>query len=82
MYDESWFPQLAHLPCKNGNDCYETDSNLARFFTDESGLEEFLVDDTLSQVCSTDEKESKGIIVDESSTEESESECIHKNINK
>ena len=36
---------------------------------------------TLSQVCSTDEDESKGIIVNESSTEESESECVYKKIN-
>ena len=34
---------------------------------------EFLIDKTLSQVCSTDEDKSKGIIVDESSMEESES---------
>ena len=37
---------------------------------------------TLSRVCSKDEDESKIIIFDESSTEESESECVHKNINK
>ena len=34
------------------------------------------------QVCSTDEDESKGIIVDESSTEDSELEYVHKNVNK
>ena len=34
------------------------------------------------QACSTDEDESKGIIIDESSTEESELECVHKNVNK
>ena len=34
------------------------------------------------QVCSTDKDESKGIIFDESSTEESEAECVHKNVNK
>ena len=39
---------------------------------DDSEQEEFLVDKTLSQVCSTDEDESKGIIVDERSTEEDE----------
>ena len=37
---------------------------------------------TLLQVCSSDEDESKSIIVDESSMEESESECVHKNTNK
>ena len=31
-YDESWCPHLAHLPCKNGNDRYETDSDLACLF--------------------------------------------------
>ena len=36
----------------------------------------------LLQVCSTDGDESKSIIVDESSTEVSEPECVHKNINK
>ena len=51
-------------------------------YTDKSKSKDFLVDMTLSQVCSTDEYESKGIIVYESSTEESESEFIHKNINK
>ena len=33
------------------------------FYTDESKLKEFLVNKTLSQSCSTDEEESKGIIV-------------------
>ena len=33
------------------------------------------------QVCSTNEDKSKGIIVNESSTEESESECNYKKIN-
>ena len=50
--------------------------------TDDSKLKEFLVDKTLSQICFTDEDESKGIIFDEFSTEEDESECVHKNINK
>ena len=34
------------------------------------------------QVCSTNKYESKSIIIDESSMEESESECTHKTINK
>ena len=37
---------------------------------------------TLSQICSTDEDESKSIIIDECSTEEDESECVHQNMNK
>ena len=41
--------------------------------TDGSELKEFLVGETLSQIYSTDEDESKGIIVDGSSTEEDES---------
>ena len=49
--------------------------------TYKSKSKEFLVDKTLSRVCSKDEEKSKVIIVDESSTEESESECVHKNIN-
>ena len=36
----------------------------------------------LFPVYSTDEDKSKGIIVNESSTEESESECVHKKTNK
>ena len=52
------------------------------FSTYESELKEFLSEETLSQICSTDKDESKGVIVDESSTEEDESECVHKNINK
>ena len=40
------------------------------------------MDKNLSQDCSTDEDESKSIIVDEISTEEIESECAHKSANK
>ena len=36
------------------------------------------MDETLSQFCFTDEDESKGILVNETSTEESEPECVHK----
>ena len=43
------------------------------FSTDERKLKEFLVDKTLSQICYTENDESKGIIVDECSTEEEES---------
>ena len=50
--------------------------------TYESKLKEFLVDKTLSQICSTDKDESKVIIVDKFSTEEGESECVCKNIIK
>ena len=50
--------------------------------TDKSELKELLVNKNLSQICSTDKEKSKGIIFDECSTEEDESECIHKNINK
>ena len=32
VYYESWCPQLGQLICKNGNDCYKTDSDLERFF--------------------------------------------------
>ena len=49
---------------------------------DKRKLKKFLVDDTLSQISCTDEEKSIGIIVDECSTEEEESECVHKNINK
>ena len=41
---------------------------------EESELKKFLVNKTLSQSCSTDEDEPKGIIVDECSTEDDESE--------
>ena len=50
--------------------------------TDDSKLKEFLVDKTLSQSCSINKDESKSIIVNECSTEEDESECVHRNINK
>ena len=40
------------------------------------------MDETLSQVCSMDEDKSKSVIIDEVSTEESESKCVHKNMNK
>ena len=39
------------------------------YFTDNNKLEEFLAGKTLLHVYSTDEDESKGIIIDESSTE-------------
>ena len=48
------------------------------YSADESKLKYFLVDKTLSQICSTYEDKSKGIIVNEFSTEEDESECVHK----
>ena len=50
--------------------------------TDKSKLEEFLVDKTLSQICSIGKDKSKGIIVDGCFTEEDASECVLKNINK
>ena len=40
------------------------------------------MDETLSQACSTDKDESKRIIVNESSMEENNSECVHKNTNE
>ena len=40
--------------------------------TDESKLKEFLVGNTLLQICSNDGDESKGIIVDKCSKEEDE----------
>ena len=42
--------------------------------TYKSKLKEFLVNKTLSQICSTDEGKSKGIIVDKFSTKDDESE--------
>ena len=49
---------------------------------DESELKEFMFNKTLSHICSAYEEESKGIIFNKCSTEEDESECVHKNINK
>ena len=43
------------------------------FSKDKSKLKKFLVDKTLSQICSTDEEESKGIIFLKFSTEEDKS---------
>ena len=40
---------------------------------DESELQEFLMNENLSQICSTDKDESKGIIVEKCSTEEDKS---------
>ena len=50
--------------------------------TDKSKLKELLVDETLLQIFSTNEDESKGTIVDKCSMDEDESECVRKNINK
>ena len=52
------------------------------FSTDNSKSKYFLMYETLSQVYSMNEDESKIIIVDESSTEEIESECVHKSVNR
>ena len=52
------------------------------FSTNESELKEFLVDKNLSQICSMDKDESRGIIVNECYTKEEETEFIHNNINK
>ena len=49
--------------------------------TGNSKWEEFLVDKNISQICSTNEDESKCIIVNKCSMEEDESDCVHKNIN-
>ena len=57
-------------------------SVLAHWYTDESELKEFLVNETLQQNCSTDEDESKGIIVDECSTEDNGSELEGIIVNK
>ena len=46
--------------------------------TYKSKSEEFLAEENLLQVCSTDEDESRSIIVDESSMEESKPECVYK----
>ena len=50
--------------------------------TDESELKYFLVDETLSQIYSTDKDESKVIIVNKCSTQEDKSKFVQKNINK
>ena len=50
--------------------------------TVESKLKKFLVNKTLPQICFTDEDKPKGIIIDKYSTDEDESECVHKNMNK
>ena len=46
--------------------------------SDERKSKGILADENLFQVCYTDESESESVIVDERSTEESESESIHK----
>ena len=51
-------------------------------YREESELKQFLVDETLSQICSIDKEEPKGIIAHECYMEEDKSECVHKNINK
>ena len=52
------------------------------FSKDESKLKEFLVEKTISQICSTEKYESKSIVVEKCYTKEKESECFHKSINK
>ena len=50
------------------------------FSTYKSKSEEFLAEENLLQVCSTDEDESRIIIVNESSMEDKKSEIFHKSI--
>ena len=50
------------------------------FDLDKSESKENIADKNLSQVCSTDEDKSESVIADESSTEESEAESVHKGI--
>ena len=52
------------------------------YYAGERESEKFLGEKTLLHVCSTDDEESKRIFVHESSTEENESECVHKSVNK
>ena len=49
--------------------------------SDERESKGIIADENLSHVCSADEIESESVIVDESSTEESESESVHKSTN-
>ena len=51
-------------------------------YMNKSKLGEFLVDENLLKMCSTDKDESKGVIFDKCYMEKDESECVHKNINK
>ena len=50
--------------------------NLHVFSTNGSKSKDFLVDETLSQVYSTDKEKPENIIANGSSTEESESKCV------
>ena len=50
--------------------------------TDDSKLKQFPVDENLSQICYTNEDESKYIINDEYFTEEEESEYVTQYVNK
>ena len=50
--------------------------------TDKGELKEFLVDETLSQICPMDKDKSKVVIVDKCSMEVDKSECVHKILHK
>ena len=50
--------------------------------SDENKSKEVLADETLSQVCYTNESKSESVIVNESYTEESKLESVQKSINK
>ena len=52
------------------------------YYKDESELKEFLVDENLSQICSRDKDESKGIIVDAYSTKGGRIRMRSQKINK
>ena len=51
------------------------------FYSDESESKRINADETLSHVCSTDERESKSVIVNEYYLEKSESKSVHIRVN-
>ena len=82
MYDESWCPQIGKLPCKNGNDWCETNSDLTRLFYRQQQIKIFPSGRNFIAGVLYGWGRIKIIIIHKSSTEESESECIHKTVNK
>ena len=82
MYDKSWFLKFVRWPCKNINYWHTTNSDITSFWFGRERIKCCPFGKKLSQVYSKDESEPESIIVDESSTEDSESESVHKSINK
>ena len=83
VYDESWCPQLARFPCKNRNDWYKTDSDLANLFSKQYQIRRVPSGRKLiADLFYGRGRIKKHDLLMEFSMQKIESECAHKSVNK